>query len=143
MASASRHILVVDDEPHIGLLLRPHLEKLNYRVSLARTLAAARAALATPSAPVDVLLLDLHLPDGSGLDWLRQLRATPDHRTLPVLVLTGEDEDRVHDAVRLLDAELLTKPFSPTKLVARIGALLHDAPTAPPPQTPPQPGYAP
>ncbi len=142
MASASRHILVVDDEPHIGLLLRPHLEHLNYRVSLARTLTAARAALAAPAAPVDVLLLDLHLPDGSGLDWLRQLRATPEHRALPVLVLTGEDEDRVHEAVRLLGAALLTKPFSPTKLVARIDALLPAAAPAPP-VTPPRSGYVP
>ena len=141
MAPSSRHILVVDDEPHIGLLLRPHLELLGYRVSLARTLADARAVLATPSAAVDMLLLDLHLPDGSGFDLLRQLRAAPKHRLLPVLVLTGEGEDRVLGAVRALDAALLTKPFSPTKLIARIAALLGDAP--PPPSSPSQPGYAP
>ena len=127
----------MDDEPHIGLLLRPHLEQLGYRVSLARTLADARAVLATPSVAVDGLLLDLHLPDGSGLDLLRQLRAAPDHRTLPVLVLTGDGDDRVLGTVRGLDAALLTKPFSPTKLVARIAALLGDAPP------PPQPGDAP
>jgi two-component system OmpR family response regulator len=121
-------VLVVDDEPHIGLLLRPHLEQLGYRVSLARTLADARAVLATSSAPVDGLLLDLHLPDGSGLDFLRRLRAAPEHHTLPVLVLTGDGDDRVLDTVRGLDAALLTKPFSPTKLVARIAALLGDAP---------------
>jgi len=143
VASASRHILVVDDEPHIGLLLRPHLEQLNYRVSLARTLAAARAALAASPTPVDVLLLDLHLPDGSGMDWLRELRATPDHRTLPVLVLTGEDADRIQQAIGVLDATFLTKPFSPSKLVARIEALLRDAPTAPPPAPPRPPGYTP
>src|SRR4029077_17553713 len=106
-----------------------------YGVSLARTIADAGAALATPSAAVDMLLLDLHLPDGSGLDFLRQLRATPQHRTLPVLVLTGEGEDRILAAVHGLDAELLTKPFSPTKLLARIAALLGDAP--PPPSPPP------
>jgi two-component system catabolic regulation response regulator CreB len=137
VAPSSRHILVVDDEPHIGLMLRPHLEKRGYRVSLARTLADARAVLATPSAAVDGLLLDLHLPDGSGLDLLRQLRAAPDHRTLPVLVLTGDGDDRVLGTVRALDAALLTKPFSPTKLVARIAALLGDAPP------PSQPGDAP
>jgi two-component system phosphate regulon response regulator PhoB len=114
MALSSRHILVVDDEPHIGLLLRPHLEKQGYRVSLTRTLADARAVLATESTPVDVLLLDLHLPDGSGFDLLRQLRAGPEHRALPVLVLTGEGEERILGAVRSLDAALLTKPFSPT-----------------------------
>ena len=121
----------MDDEPHIGLLLRPHLEQLGYRVSLARTLADARAALATPSAPVDGLLLDLHLPDGSGLDCCASFG--PEHRTPPVLVLTGDGDDRVLGTVRGLDAALLTKPFSPTKLVARIAALLGDAPPAPRP----------
>lgn len=128
----------MDDEPHIGLLLRPHLEQLGYGVSLARTLADARAVFARPSVPVDVLLLDLHLPDGSGLDLLRELRAAPEHRTLPVLVLTGEGEERVLAAVRELDAALLTKPFSPSKLMARIAALLGDAPSPPlPPPSPP------
>jgi two-component system catabolic regulation response regulator CreB len=137
VAPASRHVLVVDDEPHIGLLLRPHLEQLGFRVSLARTLADARAALALPSAAVDLLLLDLHLPDGSGLDLLRELRAAPEHRTLPVLVLTGEGEERVLRAVRGLDAALLTKPFSPSKLMARIAALVGDPP--PPPRPAPSP----
>ena len=127
----------MDDEPHIGLLLRPHLEQLGYRVSLARTIASARTAL-VPPAVVDVLLLDLHLPDGSGLDWLRELRAAPEHRALPVLVLTGEGDDRVLNDVRKLNAALLTKPFSPTKLVARISALLHDTP----PSDPDRPGSA-
>lgn len=90
-----------------------------------------------------MLLLDLHLPDGSGMDWLRELRATPDHRTLPVLVLTGEDADRIQQAIGVLDATFLTKPFSPSKLVARIEALLRHAPTAPPPAPPRPPGYTP
>lgn len=128
----------MDDEPHIGLLLRPHLEQLGYRVSLARTIASARTALAPPAA-VELLLLDLHLPDGSGLDWLRELRAAPEYRTLPVLVLTGEGDDRVLGAVQRLNAALLTKPFSPTKLVARIAALLGNVPA---PESP-RPGSAP
>lgn len=125
----------MDDEPHIGLLLRPHLEELGYRVSVARTIANARAVLAAPAAGVDLMLLDLHLPDGSGLDFLRHLRSTGEHRTLPVLVLTGEGEDNILSAVRELHATVLTKPFSPTKLLGRIAALLGEAP--------PQPGYAP
>jgi DNA-binding response OmpR family regulator len=139
VVSLSRHVLVVDDEPHIGLLLRPHLERLGYRVSLARNLAEARTLLAAPAAAVDALLLDLHLPDGSGFDLLRQLRAQPQYHALPVLVLTGEGEDRVLGAVRDLDAVLLTKPFSPTKLIARVAFMLGDAP--PPPHAPT--GHAP
>jgi DNA-binding response OmpR family regulator len=114
----------VDDEPHIGLLLRPHLEHLGYRVTLAHTLALGRAALADPAVAVDGLLLDLHLPDGSGLDFLRELRATPAGRTIPVIVLTADGEERIVTTVRGLGAELLTKPFSPSKLTARIATLM-------------------
>ena len=128
MASSPRHLLVVDDEPHIGLLLRPHLEHHGYRVSLARTLADARRSLAGGGAPPDGLLLDLHLPDGSGLDLLRELRAAARTRALPVMVLTAEGEERVLAEAERLGATLLTKPFSPTKLTARIAAMLGDAP---------------
>jgi two-component system OmpR family response regulator len=123
---------VVDDEPHIGLLLRPHLERLGYAVSLARTLAEARSALDDRAAPLDAMLLDLHLPDGSGLALLRDLRAQPATRAFPVIVLTAEGEERILNEAEELGADLLTKPFSPTKLTARIAALLGDAPAVPP-----------
>ncbi|HUL03081.1 MAG TPA: response regulator [Gemmatimonadales bacterium] len=129
--TSHRHLLIVDDEPHIGLLLRPHLEQIGYRVSLARTLALGRTMLADRTAAVDGLLLDLHLPDGSGLDFLRDLRATDAGRALPVIVLTAEGEERVLTAVRGLGAQLVTKPFSPSKLTARIAALFAPAPVAP------------
>ena len=128
MASSPRHLLVVDDEPHIGLLLRPHLEHHGYRVSLARTLADARRSLAGGGAPPDGLLLDLHLPDGSGLDLLRELRGAARTRALPVMVLTAEGDERVLAEAERLGAALLTKPFSPKKLTARIAAMLGDAP---------------
>jgi DNA-binding response OmpR family regulator len=117
----------VDDEPHIGLVLRPYLEQLGYRVSFARTLAEARLALgADASPPADGLLLDLHLPDGSGLDLLRDLRAAGGTTRLPVLVLTAEGEDRVLRDARRLGAALVTKPFSPTKLSQRIAMMFGD-----------------
>jgi len=109
-------------------LLRPHLEQLGYRVSLAKNLAEARAALAERAARPDALLLDLHLPDGSGLDLLRELRGGAATRTLPVMVLTAEGEDRVLNEAEELGASLLTKPFSPSKLTARIAGMLGDAP---------------
>ena len=130
MAPSPRHLLLVDDEPHIGLLLRPHLEQHGYRVSLARTLADARRSLAGGGAPPDGLLLDLHLPDGSGLDLLRELRGAAGTRALPVMVLTAEGDERVLAKAERLGAALLTKPFSPKKLTARIAAMLGDAPPA-------------
>jgi DNA-binding response OmpR family regulator len=127
LATSPRHLLVVDDEPHIGLVLRPYLEELGYRVSFARTLAEARTVLRT-APPADGLLLDLHLPDGSGLDFLRDLRGQGGTARLPVLVLTAEGEDRVLREARRLGAALVTKPFSPTKLTQRIAMMFGDPP---------------
>lgn len=127
MTIPARHLLVVDDEPHIGLVLRPFLEQLGYRVSIARTLNEARTVLrAQPAA--DGLLLDLHLPDGSGLDFLRDLRKQGGTARMPVLVLTAEGEDRVLREARRLGAALVTKPFSPTKLTQRIALMFGDDP---------------
>jgi DNA-binding response OmpR family regulator len=124
---SARHLLVVDDEPHIGLVLRPFLEQLGYRVSVARTLNEARIALRSQPA-TDGLLLDLHLPDGSGLDLLRDLRKQGATARMPVLVLTAEGEDRVLREARRLGAALVTKPFSPTKLTQRIATMFGDDP---------------
>jgi two-component system phosphate regulon response regulator PhoB len=123
---SARHLLVVDDEPHIGLVLRPFLEQLGYRVSVARTLGEARSALRAQP-PTDGLLLDLHLPDGSGLDFLRDLRKQGGTTRMPVLVLTAEGEDRILREVHRLGAALVTKPFSPTKLCHRITMMFGDA----------------
>ena len=131
-----RRLLIVDDEPHIGLLLRPHLERLGYVVSIARTLGEARHALAGGVPPLDAMLLDLHLPDGSGFDLLRELRAAAATRAFPVIVLTAEGEDRILGEAESLGAGLLTKPFSPSKLTARIAAMLGDAPPPSVPQDP-------
>ena len=124
--TTARHLLVVDDEPHIGLVLRPYLEQLGYRVSFARTLDEARIAMRT-APPADALLLDLHLPDGSGLDFLRDLRKQGGTARLPVLVMTVEGEDRILREARRLGAALVTKPFSPTKLSQRIAMMFGDA----------------
>ena len=126
MATSPRHLLVVDDEPHIGLVLRPYLEQLGYRVSFARSLTEARAAVTAST--FDGMLLDLHLPDGSGLDFLRDLRAKDGTARLPILVLTAEGEERVLREARRLGAALVTKPFSPTKLSQRIATMFGDLP---------------
>ena len=125
MATSARHLLVVDDEPHIGLVLRPFLEQLGFQVSFARTLDEARTALRAKA--TDGLLLDLHLPDGSGLDLLRDLRQEGGTARLPVLVITAEGEDRILREARRLGAALVTKPFSPTKLSHRIAVMFGDA----------------
>ena len=128
-------MLIVDDEPHIGLLLRLQLEARGYRLSLAKNLAEARIALLGPEPPPDALLLDLHLPDGSGVELLRELRARPATRALPVMVLTAEGEERVLAEARQLGATTMTKPFSPSKLTARVAAMVGDEAPPEPPST--------
>jgi len=121
----ARRLLLVDDEPYVGLVLQPRLEAVGFDVILARTLADARAAL-SDSLP-DALLLDLHLPDGSGVDLLRELRRQAAGAALPVVVLTAEGEDRVLAELRRLGAAVLTKPFSPSKLTAQLAEMLGDS----------------
>lgn len=130
MPAGARHVLLVDDEPHVALLVGPLLERLGITVRTARSLAEARQALA-PAAGPDAVLLDLHLPDGSGLDLLRELRAESATAALPVLVISAEGDDRVLEEVERVGAEILGKPFSPTKLTQRVLALL-DPPHAEP-----------
>lgn len=122
MVASPHHILLVDDEPHVPLLVRPLLEQLGMTVQTARSLGEARRSLALRRP--DGILLDLHLPDGSGLDLLRELRAAPDTAALPVLVISAEGDDRVLDEVERIGGLVLAKPFSPTKLGQRVLAAL-------------------
>lgn len=126
--SRARRLLVVDDEPHIGLLLRLQMESRGYELRLARSLFEARAALLSDADQPDAILLDLHLPDGSGVELLRELRSRPATATLPIIILTAEGEERVLQEARSLGAATVTKPFSPSKLTAQVAALLGDAP---------------
>jgi DNA-binding response OmpR family regulator len=123
----TRRILVVDDEPHIGLLLRLQLESRGYEIRLARSLFEARGAVRDDAGPPDAIMLDIHLPDGSGVDFLRELRERPATADIPVLILTAEGEERVLAEARRMGAKTVTKPFSPSKLRTLVATLLGDA----------------
>ena len=114
-------ILVAEDEPRISSFLHRGLTAEGYECVVAEDAESALAAV--EANPVDLVLLDLLLPDRSGLDVLRALRAR-DPR-LPVLILTAKDD--VHSKVSGLDQgadDYLTKPFAFEELLARIRALL-------------------
>jgi DNA-binding response OmpR family regulator len=113
-------VLVVEDDPAIGRLLHRSLTDRGDVVTLAAT-GAAGLSMALQEQP-EVVLLDLGLPDLSGLEVLTMLRAVSQ---VPVIVVTAQDDDRT--VVRALDSgadDYLVKPFGSEQLAARIRAVL-------------------
>ena len=120
---AAPHLLVVDDEPHVSLVIQHACERAGYYVTTARTLSEARKALAS-DVHVDLLLLDVMLPDGSGLDLLREIREGDVASEMPVVILTGAGFDQVLEGAQRYGARCVTKPFSPSKLRRLVGEIL-------------------
>ena len=114
-------VLVVEDEARLVDLLRSTLSHAGFVVDTVTTSEDAQEAIAVGT--YDVVILDLGLPDGDGLDLLAAVRR--EGKTMPILVLTARDA--VADRVRGLDAgadDYLVKPFAASELVARTKALL-------------------
>ena len=118
-----KHILLVEDNAEIQIANKDMLELLGYTVTLAMNLAEARSALKN-EAP-DVIVLDIMLPDGNGLDFLAELRA---QSQIPVLMLTalGTSDDTVVGFSIGAD-DYIAKPYDYKVLAARIEALLRRA----------------
>jgi len=114
-------ILVVEDDPDLGPFLVRALEEASHAADRARTLEEARGRL--KERPYDLVSLDVTLPDGSGLDLLREIRAAG--HSFPVLVLTsrGEVRQKVEGLDRGADDYLL-KPFALDEYLSRVRALL-------------------
>ncbi len=119
-------VLVVEDEADIVTLLKYNLEKEGFRVVAAGD--GEEALLLAGEQTPHIVLLDWMLPLMSGLEVCRQLRRSPKTRDIPIIMLTarGEEGDRVRGLNSGAD-DYLTKPFSPTELVARMRAVLRRA----------------
>lgn len=117
------HVLVADDEPHIGRIIQTKLEQGPFRVTLVSDGTAALEALARYP-DVALVLLDLMMPGRSGLEVLAEMRASARWAKVPCIILTaaGQDE-RFDEALRLEASEYMTKPFSPKRLYARVAEL--------------------
>ena len=115
------HVLVVDDDPGVRIMIADYLGDQNVRVSTAANSHEMARVLAAGG--VDLAILDLKLGNENGLEIVRSLRAVSD---LPIIVLTGQHREEVDRVVGLeLGADdYLTKPFSPRELLARIRAVL-------------------
>lgn len=118
-------ILVVDDEEDVSSLVSRALAREGHAVRCAASLAEAEAAMI--DAPIDLMVLDLQLGDGSGLDLCRKLRRRGD--AIPVLLLTAHGE--VPRRLEGFDAgadDFLSKPFAVAELRARVRALARRGP---------------
>ena len=136
MPASQRHVLVADDEPHIGRIIKMKLEQGPFRVTLAYD---GREALETleREGDIDLVLLDLMMPELSGLDVLQRIRSDARFKDLPCIILTAAGQEAQHRrAMELGASEFLTKPFSPKKLYARTAELAGVAHEEPGPGTP-------
>jgi two-component system, OmpR family, alkaline phosphatase synthesis response regulator PhoP len=117
------HVLVADDEPHIGRIIKMKLEQGPFRVTLAYDGREALDALEREP-DICLVLLDLMMPHLSGLDVLGAMRTHPRWRDLPCIILTAAGQEQQHRrALELGVNEFLTKPFSPKRLYARAAEL--------------------
>lgn len=118
-----RHILVADDEPHIGRIIKMKLENGPFRVTLAYDGQEAVDILEREK-HVDLVLLDLMMPRLSGMDVLETVRKREEWKDIPCIILTAAGADQHQkDAMKTGATDFLTKPFSPKKLYALVAKL--------------------
>ena len=123
MTKTGEHVLVVDDEPQILRALGVILRNAGYEVATAATKSEALDAVSVR--PPDAMVLDLVLPDGSGVEVTSEVRTWS---SLPIIVLSAVGDER--EKVRALDVgadDYITKPFGTEELLARMRAVLRRA----------------
>jgi DNA-binding response OmpR family regulator len=123
---AKTAVLLVEDNMKLNIANQNMLKLLGYDVTIAVCLSEAQKALQNPLP--DVIVLDIMLPDGNGLDFLLELRETPATAHIPVIILSalGKLDDRVRGLSTGAD-DYLAKPYEYKELAARIEALLRRA----------------
>ena len=128
---------MIEDDARLAAMVRQYLEQSGFTVSVAGDGHGGLAQLTNPAKgePVDLVILDLMLPDIDGLEVCRRIRALPGHLSqMPVLMLTakGDAMDRII-GLEIGADDYLPKPFEPRELLARIRAVLRrrgESPTA-------------
>jgi DNA-binding response OmpR family regulator len=121
--SEQHTILVVEDETSIASFIAAYLKNAGYGVRTSSTAQAALVEMATETPAL--IVLDLNLPDGDGVELCRRIRKSSD---VPILMLTARDEDV--DKIIGLEVgadDYMTKPFNPRELVARVKSVLRRA----------------
>lgn len=123
MDQQQKNILVVDDEEHILELIQYNLGKAGYHVYTAEN--GQDTLMLLKEHQMDLLVLDLMLPDVDGIDILKRVRASEKHAQVPIIMLTAKSEeiDRIV-GLELGADDYMTKPFSVRELLARIKTVL-------------------
>jgi len=117
------HVLVVDDEPHVGRIIQMKLEQGPFRVTLAYDGIQALEAL-DREGDLKVVWLDLMMPHVSGLEVLARMRANDRTKEIPCVILTAAGHDTQRERAMTLGAtDFMTKPFSPKRLLHRTAEL--------------------
>lgn len=121
MSTQAHQILVVDDDSEIRRLLTRYMREQGFRVLLASSCAEVHEKIVTNH--IDLIILDVMLPDGSGLDLCRDLRASRSNIAIILLTALQEDVDRII-GLEIGADDYIGKPFNPRELAARIRAVL-------------------
>lgn len=117
------HVLVADDEPHIGRIIKTKLEQGPFTVTLAYDGIEVVETLERDTT-VQLVILDLMMPRMGGIGVLDRMRGDARWATLPCLILTAAGQDHQELEARQHGADdFMTKPFSPKRLLARVAAL--------------------
>ena len=122
-------VLIIEDEPDIRKTIDYNLTKESFEVVQAGSIEEGEKALA--SNKIDVIILDLMLPDGSGLTLCRDIKSDDKTKHIPIIILTAKTEevDRVV-GFELGADDYVTKPFSVRELILRVKAILKRGPTS-------------
>ncbi len=117
-AGAVVDVVIVEDDPSAAAIVKAALERVGYGVLVATDLAAARAALARHRPAF--IVADVSLPDGNGLDLVRELRAAAGVQARIIILSGGARETASLAAFKAGADDFLAKPFDPNELVARL-----------------------
>ena len=122
-------ILIIEDEPDIRKTIEYNFVKEGFKVSVAGSLAEGKKVFLAET--VNLIILDLMLPDGSGLDFCREIKSNPSSSSTPIIILTAKTDevDRVV-GFELGADDYVTKPFSVRELLLRVKAILKRAPSS-------------
>lgn len=120
--SFNKKILVVDDEPHVRILLKSRLEANGYAVVTAY--GGTQALEKVKEEKPDLILLDIVMPDLNGYEVAQKLKADPETAAIPIIIFTASNVRELEDKCRALGVDyIIMKPFSPEVMLGMVKEL--------------------